>query len=239
MTERVERLIVEITRLETLVISVRRSADDDRAASRKREDELEKRIEEQDDMIIVLRAEVRTCEAITTAWRVYGQGLEGAIKQLAPGVVQKQITARLEYLTHQQAGHRAAENTARETGTVEGTNTMDAIPSSLDGLMVLLAGLAAWLISGAVNKRISGDDAARTKAVVSLVVLVACTLAAYYAKQLIRGAGGGEQDFMSMLALAFSAQKAFFMVTDSLLGLTSPTPPAPIEDPTNNEGAPD
>lgn len=107
---------------------------------------------------------------------------------------------------------------------------MDAIPTTLDGLFVLLAGLAAWLLAGAVNKRIEGEDAARTKAIISLVVLVACTLVAYFLKQFIRGGvPGGEQDFMSMLALAFSAQKAFFLLTDSLLGLTSKDEPSAIK----------
>jgi hypothetical protein len=115
---------------------------------------------------------------------------------------------------------------------------MDAIPSTLDGLFVLLAGLAAWLLAGALNKyldpRLDRENAARIKAIVSLGVLVLTTVAAYYLKGLVRGSIGGEQDFMSMLSLAFAAQKGFFMLTDSLLGFKSPDP-----QPDNNEGAMD
>jgi peptidoglycan biosynthesis protein MviN/MurJ (putative lipid II flippase) len=115
---------------------------------------------------------------------------------------------------------------------------MDAIPSTLDGLFVLLAGLAAWLLAGALNKyldpRLDRENAARIKAIVSLGVLVLTTVAAYYLKGLVRGSIGGEQDFMSMLSLAFAAQKGFFMLTDSLLGLKSPD-----AQPDNNEGAMD
>ena len=105
---------------------------------------------------------------------------------------------------------------------------MDAIPTTLDGLFVLLAGLGAWLLAGGLNKyldpRLDSENAARIKAIVSLGVLVLATVAAFYLKGLVRGVPGGEQDFMSMLSLAFAAQKGFFMLTDSLLGLKSPDP---------------
>lgn len=91
MSKRVDRLIADNERLENRFSVLQLKADADAEASRVRVGQLEAQIDE-------LREELRACEAIATAWRIWGLAMEGAIKQLAPGIVQKQIMARLEYL---------------------------------------------------------------------------------------------------------------------------------------------
>lgn len=97
------------------------------------------------------------------------------------------------------------------------------VPLDLLGLLALLAGGAAWIVAGVINKwldpTLPTDSAGRIKAFVSLAVLVVCALIGFFALNAIRHTTGDEKGFFAMLVAAFAAQKAFFTTTDSLIGL--------------------
>jgi peptidoglycan biosynthesis protein MviN/MurJ (putative lipid II flippase) len=97
------------------------------------------------------------------------------------------------------------------------------VPLDLLGLIALLAGGAAWILAGVLNKwmepSLPTESASRIKAFVSLAVLVTCALIGFWVLNAIRHTAGDEKGFFAMLVAAFAAQKAFFLTTDSLIGL--------------------
>lgn len=97
------------------------------------------------------------------------------------------------------------------------------VPLDLLGLVALLAGGCAWIMAGMLNKwldpNLPTDNAGRIKAFVSLVVLVVFAFVGFWALNEIRHTVGDEKGFFAMLVAAFSAQKLFFMATDSLIGV--------------------
>lgn len=101
------------------------------------------------------------------------------------------------------------------------------VPLDLLGLVALLAGGCAWIMAGMLNKwldpNLPTDNAGRIKAFVSLVVLVIWAFAGFMVLNAIRHTTGDEKGFFAMLVAAFAAQKAFFLTTDSLLGLEGPS----------------
>jgi hypothetical protein len=68
------------------------------------------------------------------------------------------------------------------------------IPLDLLGLIALLAGGAAWILAGALNKWMEPSlptaDASRIKAFVSLAVLVTCALVGFFVLNAIRHTAG-------------------------------------------------
>jgi hypothetical protein len=101
------------------------------------------------------------------------------------------------------------------------------VPLDLLGLIALLAGGAAWILAGVLNKWMepslpteadSPGTASRIKAFVSLAVLVTCALVGFLALNAIRHTVGDEKGFFAMLVAAFAAQKLAFMTTDSFIG---------------------
>jgi hypothetical protein len=96
------------------------------------------------------------------------------------------------------------------------------VPLDLLGLIALLAGGAAWILAGVLNKWMEPilptESASRIKAFVSLAVLVTCALVGFLALNAIRHTVGDEKGFFAMLVAAFAAQKLAFMTTDSFIG---------------------
>jgi hypothetical protein len=96
------------------------------------------------------------------------------------------------------------------------------VPLDLLGLIALLAGGAAWILAGVLNKwmepSLPTESASRIKAFVSLAVLVTCALVGFLALNAIRHTVGDEKGFFAMLVAAFAAQKLAFMTTDSFIG---------------------
>lgn len=109
------------------------------------------------------------------------------------------------------------------------------VPLDLLGLIALIAGGAAWITAGVINKwldpTLPTESAGRIKAFVSLVVLVVWAFLGFWILNTIRQTAGDEKGFFAVLVAAFAAQKLAFMTTDSLIGVRGPdVVPAPPAD---------
>jgi phosphotransferase system glucose/maltose/N-acetylglucosamine-specific IIC component len=88
---------------------------------------------------------------------------------------------------------------------------------------MLLTGGVAWLLAGLLNKwlepLLDPPSVTRTKALISLAVLVLCAVVAYFILLAIQNTAGSEEAFIAVLVGSYAAQKMFFTTTDSILGL--------------------